>query len=193
MQVSFDGEVEGGLSSESIWSALCVKVALSGLERRALEQCANGHLFKQVASDMCVTPSKFSRLLRSAASKLGLPSSIDALRLVGGLRRARAVQLESLTGAEREVFVLVKKGLSNQEIATLRCTSVRTVANQVAAVLAKTGLPSRRAIVASHPARESSSSDNTSGAVGRLSGSSSNSWPSTPRSIEGSFSMATMR
>lgn len=146
MQVSSDGDV----SSESIWSVLCVKVALSGLERRALEQCSNGHLFKQVASDMCVTPSRLSRLLGSAAAKLGLPSSIDALRLVGGLRRARAVQLETLTGAERLVFLLVKKGLSNQEIATLRCTSVRTVANQVAAVLAKTRLPGRRAIVASH-------------------------------------------
>jgi DNA-binding NarL/FixJ family response regulator len=48
-----------------------------------------------------------------------------------------------LTAAEREVLVRLVRGESNQAIATARKTSVRTIANQVASLLRKTGATSR--------------------------------------------------
>lgn len=48
-----------------------------------------------------------------------------------------------LTGAECEVALAVARGLSNAEIARERGASVRTVANQVAAILKKLGVSSR--------------------------------------------------
>jgi len=52
-----------------------------------------------------------------------------------------------LTRAETEVLELLLGGLSNEAIARARKTSVRTVANQVAAILEKTGAPSRYALM----------------------------------------------
>jgi DNA-binding NarL/FixJ family response regulator len=48
-----------------------------------------------------------------------------------------------LSEAELRVAELVARGLSNEEVATLRSTSVRTVANQVAEILRKLEVPSR--------------------------------------------------
>lgn len=48
-----------------------------------------------------------------------------------------------LTAAERAVAELVAAGRSNAQIARVRGTSVRTVANQVATLLDKLGVPSR--------------------------------------------------
>lgn len=53
-----------------------------------------------------------------------------------------------LTAAEAEVARLAIAGLSNAEIAERRAASVRTVANQIAAVLRKAGVASRRELVA---------------------------------------------
>jgi DNA-binding NarL/FixJ family response regulator len=52
----------------------------------------------------------------------------------------------SLTQTELVVAKLVAKGLSNAAIAQKRGTSERTVANQVAALLRKVGVPSRHHI-----------------------------------------------
>ncbi len=48
-----------------------------------------------------------------------------------------------LTDAEREVAKLVAAGLTNEAIAKVRGTATRTIANQVAALLRKLGVPSR--------------------------------------------------
>lgn len=58
------------------------------------------------------------------------------------------VSVEGLTPAERDVLALVRRGLSNAEIATLRGRSRSTVANQVSALLRKLGVPSRAALAA---------------------------------------------
>lgn len=55
-------------------------------------------------------------------------------------------QSARLTSAEREVAVLIAVGRSNQEIADSRGTTIRTVANQVASLLRKLGVPSRHHI-----------------------------------------------
>ena len=48
-----------------------------------------------------------------------------------------------LTAAERDVLARVARGESNAAIAKARKTSVRTIANQVASLLRKTGAASR--------------------------------------------------
>ena len=48
-----------------------------------------------------------------------------------------------LTAAERAVLARVVRGETNQAIARARKTSVRTIANQVASLLRKTGAASR--------------------------------------------------
>lgn len=54
----------------------------------------------------------------------------------------------ALSPVESEVVALLLKGYSNREIARLRGTSVRTVANQVASVFRKLGVRSRLELVA---------------------------------------------
>lgn len=53
----------------------------------------------------------------------------------------------SLSPAEQEVLRALLAGRSNAAIARARGTSVRTVANQVAAVLRKLGVESRRQLI----------------------------------------------
>lgn len=53
-----------------------------------------------------------------------------------------------LTSTERVVFSALLAGQSNQQIATSRDRSLRTVANQVAAVFAKLGVGSRAELFA---------------------------------------------
>ncbi|HLK36962.1 MAG TPA: helix-turn-helix transcriptional regulator [Polyangiaceae bacterium] len=59
-------------------------------------------------------------------------------------RGLAAAPLGSLSASERCVAELVLEGRSNNEIAGLRSTSVRTVANQIAAVFRKLNVRSRR-------------------------------------------------
>lgn len=53
-----------------------------------------------------------------------------------------------LTDAEADVARLAIEGLSNAEIAKRRGTSLRTVANQMASILGKLGMQSRRELAA---------------------------------------------
>lgn len=62
-----------------------------------------------------------------------------------GLRRALDRQFArwSLSPAEREVLLLLLKGLSHKEIAEVRSTSETTVRQQALALYRKSGLASR--------------------------------------------------
>lgn len=123
--------------------------SLTAAEVAVLESSARGESGKQQAWRFGLAPTSVSRLLSSASNKLGLPTPLDAIRLVSGLTRAAAyVDGAMLTQAEREVLELVRTGMSNREVAAQRATSERTVANQVAALLHKTQQPSRRALAA---------------------------------------------
>jgi DNA-binding NarL/FixJ family response regulator len=55
---------------------------------------------------------------------------------------------ETLTPAELEVARAIVRGASNAEIARMRSTSVRTVANQVASILSHLGAASRAQVAA---------------------------------------------
>jgi DNA-binding NarL/FixJ family response regulator len=109
------------------------------------------------------------------ASSARSPSSVDGVASLPpppGLRVERIVLDEeylvlsfpipkfdmpaSLTAAEREVALAVLRGEPNEEIARNRKTSMRTVANQVAAIFAKIGVVSRVELArALAPSRES--------------------------------------
>jgi len=64
------------------------------------------------------------------------------------LPRPRLALPPGLTVAEESVAMLIVLGLSNAEIAKARGSSVRTVANQVAAILTKASVSSRRELIA---------------------------------------------
>lgn len=71
----------------------------------------------------------------------------DAVYRVVSAARPDRVGLASLTRSERHVVELLVEGNSPSEIATVRRTSVRTIANQIAAVFHKTGVSGRRSLL----------------------------------------------
>lgn len=74
----------------------------------------------------------------------------DMRTLVQGLSQAIDAQFErwQLTPAEREVALLMLKGLSHREIAIARDTSERTIRQQAQAIYAKANLSGRAALSA---------------------------------------------
>jgi DNA-binding CsgD family transcriptional regulator len=62
--------------------------------------------------------------------------------------RLGALPLDALTGIERDLVMAMLTGASNQDVATRRGVSIRTVANQVAKVFRKLGASSRRELAA---------------------------------------------
>ena len=90
-----------------------------------------------------------SRCLNRAAAKIGVTSTRELLVVVsrlGPLDPAPDAPVVTLTPAELEVLALVRNGLTNAAIAQQRVRSRRTVANQLASLLRKTGCDSRRAL-----------------------------------------------
>lgn len=74
----------------------------------------------------------------------------EAQELLGGLGAAIDVQFQAwgLTAAQREVALLILKGLSYREVATLRQTAEHTVRNQALAIYRKAGLANRAEMAA---------------------------------------------
>jgi DNA-binding CsgD family transcriptional regulator len=74
----------------------------------------------------------------------------EARTILNGLGEAIEAQFTrwSLTEAEREVALLLLKGLSHREIATVRAVSERTVREQARSIYAKAGLTGRASLSA---------------------------------------------
>jgi DNA-binding NarL/FixJ family response regulator len=74
----------------------------------------------------------------------------EAADLLGGLWAAIDRQFDrwQLTEAEREVALLLLKGLSHKQVAARRDTSERTVRQQAQSVYQKSGLDGRSALAA---------------------------------------------
>ena len=74
----------------------------------------------------------------------------DARAFLNGLGEAIEVQFTrwNLTEAEREVALLLLKGLSHKEVATVRAVSERTVREQARSIYSKSGLTGRAALSA---------------------------------------------
>jgi DNA-binding NarL/FixJ family response regulator len=122
--------------------------ALSPDEVDTLGQVARGMSGKAVAYALGIAESTVAHRLAAASARLGLSSRVELVRLAAMLAhdpRAHAPP-PVLTAAERDVLELLTQGLSNAEIAARRSRSVRTIANQVASMLAKTGSDTRRVL-----------------------------------------------
>lgn len=121
-------------------------------ERAIVGLAARGISTKLVAYALGVSSSLVSLRLALAAGKLGVGTRAELVRIAALLAAdhpAPSAARESvvLTDAERDVLALLQRGLSNRQIAEARARSVRTVANQVASLLKKTGSSTRRALV----------------------------------------------
>jgi DNA-binding CsgD family transcriptional regulator len=123
--------------------------ALTRGELDVVTDAARGLSAKLIAYGHGISAPRVSQRLASAAAKLGLASRVELVRLAALLCHPTRPTLSdaALTAAEREVLDLVRAGFSNAEIARHRNRSVRTIANQVARLLEKSGSPTRRALV----------------------------------------------
>ena len=121
---------------------------LSERQHAVLARAARGLSGKAGASEMGISPACFSCDLAEVASKVGCTNRTEVVWLAAVLasREPPAARAVRLTSAERHVLELAQRGLSNAAIAKQRCTSQRTVANQISGILVKTGLPTRRAL-----------------------------------------------
>lgn len=152
--------------------------ALPGETRAVLERVLDGTSLKVIAAELDVSPSTVSTRLSSFAQKLGVPGRVAALPMILAqlrcaarvdspmtgatyrfededtryvalvLPRADAELAQQLAPAEREVFRLFVEGFSHREIAQRRRTSVRTTANQVAAVYRRLKVSGRLELLA---------------------------------------------
>lgn len=128
--------------------------ALSKSELDVVSYAARGLSLKMVAYGLGLPTPTVSARLASAASKVGLATRMELVRIAAMLVHDPRAHFEiALTTAERDVLDLLAQGLSNKQIAALRGRSIRTIANQVASLLAKTKTPSRRALVAARAPR----------------------------------------
>lgn len=125
--------------------------ALTQLEAEVLELTARGLTGKAVGYALGIGHPLVSMSLANAAMKLGVRSRTELVGLVAqllGLGKRREADHGRITKAERDVLSLVRLGWQNAAIAAARGRSERTVANQVASLLQKLKVPSRRALAA---------------------------------------------
>ena len=124
--------------------------ALTDEERAVLGLFARGAPSKRIGHELKLSQPVVSRCLNRAAAKIGASSTRELLVVVSRFAPQdpppTGLAPPALTAAEREILALVQSGLSNEAIARRRVRSNRTVANQLASLLRKTGSESRRAL-----------------------------------------------
>jgi DNA-binding NarL/FixJ family response regulator len=107
----------------------------------ALRAGASGFLLKDA------TPAQILDAIYVVAAGDALLAPVVTRRLISEFaampRLVPPAQLSELTGREREVFVLVARGLANAEIAITLHLAEQTVKSHVSAVLSKLGLRDR--------------------------------------------------
>ncbi len=121
---------------------------LSSDEVEVLTLAARGVSGKGAAYALGFTESRVSTNLGQAAAKLGLRSRAELIRVAALLLGTVSPDPAAtpLSPSEREILKLLRRGLSNAEIAALRSSSRHTVANQVSSILRKTSTRSRRGL-----------------------------------------------
>jgi DNA-binding CsgD family transcriptional regulator len=141
---------------------------LSLRERQVAEYAGQGRSAKEIAYLLGAPAASVENSLRRAQAKLDLRSRVEltaffaprGLRarlaeiavggdtlLVGTIPQFDESKLACLSAAEREVAAMLIAGSTNQDIATRRATSARTVANQVQSVFRKFHARSRGELV----------------------------------------------
>jgi DNA-binding CsgD family transcriptional regulator len=121
---------------------------LNAREVDVLTFAARGLTGKNTAYALGVSEPSVSGILARAATKLGLRSRAELIKVAAALFgvSSGSIATSKLSPAEREVLDLLRRGLSNAQIAALRSRSGNTVANQIASILRKTEAPSRRTL-----------------------------------------------
>jgi len=142
---------------------------LSRKERLIFERLVRGSCQKEIAYDLGVALTTVSAHVRFALQKLGLDNWEAAVLVVAALEHgviARDTlgdgtedglkilrvdlsghELARLTEAERVVALFALDGCTNAQIATIRHSSPRTVANQVASAFRKLGVRCRLELI----------------------------------------------
>lgn len=112
----------------------------------ALRAGASGFLTKDAEPELLLAAI---RTIDEGHSVIAPAATFDLLRRFWAPPRRPSVEvLAELTPREKEIFLLVAKGLSNAEIASSAFVAEATVKTHVGSVLAKLGLRSRAQLIA---------------------------------------------
>ena len=146
-------------------------IELRAREQRMIESMLSGRSQKQIGYDFDLSPATVSGAIRQILRKLGAACwehLVAAACALGGaelaerhepspadpqnaslevLATVRPWVLSMLTPAERDVALHVVGGCSNAQIARLRCTSDRTVANQISSLFRKLDVQGRLELI----------------------------------------------
>lgn len=132
--------IEATCQLKARWPVIEVVAVTSFLEeaklRAALEAGAAGYLLKDAQAD------EVAAAIRAAAGGECHLDSAAAKLLAASLRAPRPAS-DTLTTREREVLILIAKGLSNRQIARQLNVTERTARTHVSNILAKLELTSR--------------------------------------------------
>ena len=113
---------------------------------RAIRAGASGFLTKDARPEFLLASI---RTVAGGFSVLAPAATFDLLARFGNQAPTpRTVAVDALSTREREVFLLVAKGLSNAEIAAVSFVEETTVKSHVGSILAKLGLRSRAQVIA---------------------------------------------
>jgi len=110
---------------------------------RALENGASGFLTKDSTPDEVLTSI---RTVHAGDAVPDLPGILELVRRGPG-STPQQTSIDALSPREREVFLLVARGLTNSEIAVASYVSEATVKTHIAAILRKLELRSRVQVV----------------------------------------------
>lgn len=129
--------------------------ALTERERQVARMAAQGLMNKEIAFALGIAESTVATHLRRALGKIGVTRRSElpllyeeSARPLAGVRHAAVitpgeVSAPELTPSELEVVLLAADGRSNQQIADVRGSAVRTVANLLRRAFQKLGVSSR--------------------------------------------------
>jgi DNA-binding NarL/FixJ family response regulator len=112
---------------------------------RAIRSGASGFVTKDATPEFILAAI---RTVAAGQSVVAPAATFDLLRHFDGTRTAHPEVLDDLTPREREIFLLVAKGLSNAEVAESAFVEESTVKTHVGGILAKLGLRSRAQLIA---------------------------------------------
>lgn len=112
---------------------------------RAIRAGASGFVTKDAEPEFMLSAI---RTVAKGNAVIAPAATFDLLRQFGERPRPVVAAIEALTPREKEIFLLVAKGLSNAEVAQSAFVEETTVKTHIASILSKLALRSRVQVVA---------------------------------------------